>query len=158
MTVDESNQIEELLGEWYTWQAGYTPGLGYGRVDPTCRGFSESDRTVTADDRAEEADRKAAKRRAEQVDLCVDALTWQERAAIQRHMKVKQIGYMNVECKARVWSSGRAGDGLGGHETYQLAKQSLHPLLARKGLVVCQVNSDLTKGKDIISSSLGGIA
>ncbi|WP_260437217.1 hypothetical protein [Burkholderia sp. Bp9012] len=41
MTIDESNQIEELLGEWYDWQAGYVPSLGYGRIDPSCRGFSE---------------------------------------------------------------------------------------------------------------------
>ncbi|UEP49637.1 hypothetical protein LMA00_07775 [Burkholderia ambifaria] len=135
MTVDESNQIEELLGEWYAWQAGYTPGLGYGRVDPTCRGFSESDRAVTADERAEEADRKAAKRRAEQVDLCVDALTWQERAAIQRHMKAKAIGAMNGACGAKVWSDPRKVDLSTAHAHYQSAKEALYPRLKLRGLL-----------------------
>lgn len=135
MTIDESNQIEELLGEWYAWQAGYAPGLGYGRVDPTCRGFSESDRTVTASERAEEADRKAAKRRAEQVDLCVDALTWQERAAIQRHMKAKQIGAMNGVCGAQVWSDPRISDLSEAHEKYQSAKEALYLHLTRRGLL-----------------------
>ncbi|AOJ67112.1 hypothetical protein WJ32_23215 [Burkholderia ubonensis] len=134
MTVDESNQVEELLGEWYDWQAGYVPGLGYGRVDPTCRGFSESDRAVTADERAEEADRKAAKRRAEQVDLCVDALAWQERAAIQRHMKAKAIGTMNGTCGAQVWSNPRAFLGQDAHMLYQQAKRALCALLRRRGV------------------------
>ncbi|KVV50151.1 hypothetical protein WK90_32680 [Burkholderia cepacia] len=135
MTIDESNQIEELLGEWYAWQAGYTPGLGYGRVDPTCRGFSESDRTITADERAEAADRNAARRRAEQVDLCVDALSWQERAAIQRHMKAKQIGGVNGACGAQVWSDPRKSDLSAAHVDYQSAKEALYPFLVRKVLV-----------------------
>ncbi|MBH9725129.1 hypothetical protein JAO10_32890 [Burkholderia contaminans] len=138
MTVDESNQIEELLGEWYAWQAGYTPGLGYGRVDPTCRGFSESDRMVTANERAEEADRKAVKRRAEQVDLCVDALTWQERAAIQRHMKVTQIAAMNGACGAQVWSDPRKLDLLEVHANYQSAKETLYPHLKRRNLLAME--------------------
>ncbi|WP_232448293.1 hypothetical protein [Burkholderia ubonensis] len=135
MTIDESNQIEELLGEWYDWQAGYAPGLGYGRVDPTCRGFSESDRAVTADERAEEADRKAAKRRAEQVDLCVDALTWQERAAIQRHMKGTAVRAMNAACGAKVWSDPRKFDLSEAHAGYQSAKAALYPHLKRRGLL-----------------------
>ena len=135
MTVDESNQIEELLGEWYAWQAGYTPGLGYGRVDPTCRGFSESDRAVTADERAEEADRKAAKKRAEQVDVCIDALTWQERAAIQRHMKARRIGSMNRGCGAQVWSDPRAFTLAEAHANYQDAKKALFPRLMARGLL-----------------------
>ncbi|KVT81553.1 hypothetical protein WK59_18820 [Burkholderia ubonensis] len=139
MTIDESNQIEELLGEWYDWQAGYAPGLGYGRVDPTCRGFSESDRAVTADERAEEADRKAAKRRAEQVDLCVDALTWQERAAIQRHMKGTAVRAMNAACGATVWSDPRKFDLSTAHADYQSAKEALYPYLKRRGLLANEV-------------------
>lgn len=135
MTIDESNQIEELLGEWYDWQAGYAPSLGYGRVDPSCRGFSEDERTITADERSEEADRKAAKKRAEQVDVCVDALTWQERAAIQRHMKAKRIGAMNRECGANVWSNPRGLDLSDAHASYQAAKEALYPRLMQRGLL-----------------------
>ncbi|WP_175904171.1 hypothetical protein [Burkholderia seminalis] len=134
MTIDESNQIEELLREWYDWQAGYAPSLGYGRVDPSCRGFSEDERTLTVDERSEEADRKAAKKRAEQVDLCVDALTWQERSAIQRHM-AKWIGEMNRECGARVWSDPRISELSEAHANYQGAKEALYPHLKRRGLL-----------------------
>lgn len=135
MTIDESNQIEELLDEWYAWQAGYTPRLGYGRVDPTCRGFSESDRAVSADERAEEADRKAAKRRAEQIDLCVDALPWQERAAIQRHMKAKTVAAMNRACAASVWHDARAYGQQDMHGLYQQAKRSICMILRRRGML-----------------------
>ncbi|MDR6498618.1 hypothetical protein J2785_001763 [Burkholderia ambifaria] len=135
MTVDESNQIEELLSEWYAWQAGYTPRLGFGRVDPTCRGFAESDRAISADERSEEADRRAAKRRAEQVDLCVDALPWQERAAIQRHMKAKTIGAMNRACAASVWHDARIYGQLDAHELYQRAKRSICMTLRRRGML-----------------------
>jgi len=135
MTIDESNQIEELLNEWYAWQAGYTLRLGYGRVDPTCRGFSESDRAVSADDRAEEADRKAAKRRAEQVDLCVDELPWQERAAIQRHMKAKTVDAMNRACAASVWHDARIYGQPNMHELYQQAKRSICMQLRRRGVL-----------------------
>ncbi|KVE25724.1 hypothetical protein WS67_17640 [Burkholderia singularis] len=114
---------------------GYTPGLGYGRVDPTCRGFSESDRAVTTDERAEETDRRAAKRRAEQVDLCVDELTWRERAAIQRHMKAKRVGAMNTACGARVWSDPRKVDLSVTHADYQGAKEALYPRLKQRGLL-----------------------
>lgn len=135
MTVDESNQIEELLDEWYDWQAGYVPSLGYGRIDPSCRGFSESERAPTADERAEEADRKAARKRAEQVDVCVDALPWQERAAIQRHMKVKTVAAMNRACAASVWHDERIHRPPRTHELYQQAKRTICMLLRRRGML-----------------------
>ncbi|NLA16891.1 hypothetical protein GPU89_04110 [Burkholderia cepacia] len=135
MTVDESNQIEELLDEWYDWQAGYVPSLGYGRIDPSCRGFSESEHAPTTDERSEEADRKAAKKRAEQIDVCIDALTWQERAAIQRHMKEKRIGAMNEACGANVWRNPRRLDLSDAHASYQAAKESLYPRVMARGLL-----------------------
>ncbi|MBN3747115.1 hypothetical protein LGM58_08490 [Burkholderia contaminans] len=135
MTIDESNQIEELLDEWYDWQAGYVPSLGYGRVDPSCRGFSESERALTADERSEEADRKAAKRRAELVDLCIDALPWQERAAIQRHMKAKTVDAMNRACAASVWHDSRIHGQRDMHELYQQAKRSICMPLRRRGML-----------------------
>jgi len=135
MTIDESNQIEALLDEWYAWQAGYVPRLGYGRVDPSCRGFSEFEHTLTAEERSEEADRKAAKRRAAQVDLCVDALSWQERAAIQRHMKAKMVAAMNRACAASVWHYARTYGQPDTHELYQQAKRALDIALRRRGML-----------------------
>ncbi|AOJ20198.1 hypothetical protein WJ11_07955 [Burkholderia cenocepacia] len=129
MTVDESNPLEELLDEWCDWQAGYAPSLGYGRVDPSCRGFSESERTLTADERRKETDRKVAKRRAGQVDVCIDALTWQERAAIHRHMKAKKV------CGEEVWSNPRGLDLSDAHASYKATKEALYPRVKARGLL-----------------------
>ncbi|WP_185715908.1 hypothetical protein [Burkholderia sp. Bp9004] len=90
---------------------------------------------MTADERSEEADRKAAKKRAEQVDVCVDALTWQERAAIQRHMKAKRIGAMNEACRATVWGNPRGLELSDAHATYQAAKGALYPRVRARGLL-----------------------
>ncbi|WP_080433178.1 hypothetical protein [Burkholderia ubonensis] len=142
LTIDESNQIEELLDEWYAWQSGYAPRLGYGRIDPSCRGFTESAQKLTLDERTEEADRKAAKRRAEQVDLCVDALSWQERAAIQRHMKAKSIREMNHKCMASVWGDPRACSESDAHELYQQAKRAIYMPLRRRQMLSSAVESE----------------
>jgi hypothetical protein len=127
MTLDESNQIEELLSGWYAWQASYTPNLGAGRVDPSCRGFAEKDRYMDIDERTEAADRRAHAKQAEQIELCVDALPWQQRAAIQTHMRNKVSG-------VQVWSNARL-DVEQMHVLYQEAKFSLLPALRRRGLI-----------------------
>ncbi|CAL8476419.1 hypothetical protein [Caballeronia sp. S22] len=125
MDHDQSEQIEDLLREWHRWQDGYRPALGTPRCDPTCRDYRSSDRYLTAREKAELADARAWKMRSEQVDVCVDALSWQQRAAIHASMR-------NKECGHSVWSTGRAGDR---HETYQEAKEALLPMLTRRGLI-----------------------
>ncbi|WP_438391096.1 hypothetical protein [Caballeronia sp. DA-9] len=127
MTRDESEQIEILLTDWYQWQAGYFPALGGGRVDPSCRNFAESDRHSDIEDRTDAAERRLKKKQAEQVDLCVDALIWQQRASIQTHMKNKLAG-------VEVWSNPRITfEEM--HELYQDAKQALLPALRRRGMI-----------------------
>lgn len=131
MTNDESNQIEEILSAWYEWQSGYTVNLGAGRVDPACRNFDESDRYATIEERTEAAERKAQRKQAELVDLCVDALSWQQRAAIQTHMK-------NKSCGVVVWSNMRLTlEEV--HVLYQTAKESLLPLLGKRGMIKAEV-------------------
>lgn len=143
MTLDESNQIEELLTVWYQWQLGYFPDLGAGRVDPTCRGFAENDRHSTIEERTDAAERKAKKKTAEQVDLCVDALPWQQRACVQLHMQWKIQperasaceSIMNAECGAKVWHFKRADNFRENHVMYQEAKFALLPTLRRRALI-----------------------
>ena len=125
MTQDQSEQIEELLREWHHWQDGYRPALGGPRCDPTCRDYRSGDRFLTAREKAEIADEKMRKMRSEQVDVCVDALTWQQRAAIHTSMRNKQCGHS-------VWSTGEAGDR---HEIYQQAKEALLPMLMKRQLI-----------------------
>ncbi|MFM0506673.1 hypothetical protein [Paraburkholderia sp. RL17-373-BIF-A] len=147
MTIDESNQVEELLTGWYGWQRGYSVNLGAGRVDPSCRGFDESDRFATIEERTDAAERKAQRKQAEQVDLCVDSLTWQQRAAIQTHMRQKDSGQimdariaaLNDGCGVAAWCNPRKFDLSFAHELYQEAKFALLPALRRRGLIKGEV-------------------
>ena len=126
MTLDESLQIEEILSAWYEWQSGYSVNLGAGRVAPACRNFDESDRYATIEERTQEAERRSQRKQAELVDLCVDTLIWQQRAAIHTHMK-------NKLSRAYVWSNPRVGlEEM--HQFYQDAKEELLPLLRWRGL------------------------
>lgn len=130
MTQDESQQIEELLLAWYGWQASWAPALGAGRVDPSCREFQISKQWLDQDERRELEERAAAKRQAEQVDVCVsDLADWRHRAAIQVSMK-------NKACEAEVFRSARL-DGRD-HEYYQEAKAALLPKLRKRGLIRAQ--------------------
>ena len=130
MTQDESQEIEELLLAWYAWQASWSPALGAGRVDPTCRGFQISKQWLNQDERRELEERAALKRQAEQVEVCVSDLEdWRHRAAIQVSMK-------NKTCGAEVFRSARL-DGMD-HEYYQEAKAALLPMLRKRGLIRTQ--------------------
>lgn len=130
MTQDESQQIEELLLAWYAWQAAWAPALGAGRADPTCRHFQISKQWLSQEERREIEERAAAKRQAEQVDVCVSNLAdWRHRAAIQVSMK-------NKTARAEVFRSVRLEGG--DHEYYQAAKLALLPLLWKRGLIVRQ--------------------
>ena len=127
MTQDESQQIEELLVEWYCWQSRWSPALGHGRVDPSCRGFQDSKQWMSQDERRELEERKAVLCRVQQVDACVDSLhDWRHRAAIQISMK-------NKASNAAVFRSPRlCGQD---HALYQEAKEILFPVLLTRGLV-----------------------
>ncbi|WP_124492532.1 hypothetical protein [Burkholderia stagnalis] len=126
MTPDQSQQIEELLMTWYRWQIrqshAETLSHFYRPEDRTCRGYV----TPTTDEEDDEdAYQWADDRQSEQVQLCVDMLAAEQRAAISVSMR-------NKECGANVWSNGRAGSQ---HATYQAAKLALLPMLLSKHLI-----------------------
>lgn len=126
MTRDESEQIEELLLAWYRWQIrqSHADILAhfYRPEDRTCRLYETP---MTDDELAEAAEQWADDRRSEQVQLCIDQLSIEERAAISTSMR-------NKECGRDVWRSGRAGDQ---HVTYQAAKERVLPMLAVRHLI-----------------------
>lgn len=126
MTREQSEQIEELLLEWYRWQIRQSHAAKlahfYRPEDRTCRGYETPS---NADDDAEDAYQWADDQQSEQVQLCVDALTPEQRAAISTSMRNKECGY-------QIWSSGRAGDQ---HATYQAAKERLVPMLISRHLI-----------------------
>ncbi|MGU7784898.1 hypothetical protein [Burkholderia sp. PU8-34] len=126
MTPDQSQQIEELLLTWYQWQIrqshAETLSHFYRPEDRTCRGYV----TPTTDEEDDDAtDQWLDDSKSEQVQLCVDMLPADQRAAISTSMR-------NKECGRSVWSSGRAGNQ---HATYQAAKERLLPILIARSLI-----------------------
>ncbi|MFY3333330.1 hypothetical protein ACOTEH_23905 [Achromobacter xylosoxidans] len=126
MTREESEQIEALVMVWFRWTRAYRPNLGAGRVSIYARGVSE------AVDDADEIDQRLAAAQAEQVDICIDSLRWQLRAAIGIHAGNKAAG-------ARVYSNPRLTPEQQ-HAAYQEAKAELMPALRRRGLIRPQPN------------------
>lgn len=131
MTREQSEQIEEMLLEWYRWQIRQshreTLAHFYRPEDRTCRGYETP---ANAEEDAEDAYQWADDQQSEQVQLCVDALPAEQRAAISASMRNKEAGY-------QVWSNGRAGDQ---HATYQAAKERLFPMFVARHLIRVEVS------------------
>lgn len=144
MTLDESRQVEELLREWHRWQDAYRPALAGGRCDSTCREYRIGNQWLDAQERAQIADAKIWKRNSEQVEVCVDSLSWLHRAAIQASMKgveldeqvLRQIEAAverrNAEAGVVVWRNPHT---VRSHAMYQEAKELLLPKFLARGLV-----------------------
>ncbi|KVF22929.1 hypothetical protein [Burkholderia cepacia] len=137
MTPDQSQQIEELLLTWYRWQIrqshAETLSHFYRPEDRTCRGYV----TPTTDEEDDEsAYQWADDRQSEQVQLCIDQLTIQQRSAISVSMRFKESAdgcrELNTACGADVWSSGRLGHR---HVVYQAAKDTLLPMFIARHLI-----------------------
>ncbi|MBN3757203.1 hypothetical protein G3N95_29975 [Paraburkholderia sp. Tr-20389] len=126
MTQDQSDEVEHLLRDWFEWQCRQSIAMHakmYYRPADSMGRQSITNRTCEEDDEA--AYEWADSLQSEQVQLCVDDLTIEQRAAISTTMR-------NKASDAMVWRSVRAGSA---HETYQQAKEDLLPMLKRRGLI-----------------------
>lgn len=122
MTLDESEQVEELLVIWYDYEASYRPALGAPRISPSCRGYIGGEEGYSDSDELDETLNKST---AEAVAVCVDGLELMQRAAIQVHMRNKYV-------KASVHKHPRIEDQ---HIAYKEAKEALLDKLKIKGLI-----------------------
>lgn len=129
MTRDQSDQIEQLLRSWYRWQIrqshAETLSHFYRPTDMTCRRYV----TPEGADDPDEAYQWADDRESEQVQLCIDLLAIEQRAAIS-------VSLRNKECGASVWRSARS---VTPHQDYQAAKTALLPMFERRGLMKMQL-------------------
>ena len=123
MTREESDGIEDLLLTWYEWARGYQPALGMPRIAPYGRNAGTDDTRTEGD----EVDSRLNAYTAEQVDLCLDNLTWQMKSAVGIHVANKSAGNavfknprMTVEEQ---------------HAAYLEAKIQLLPLLRKRSLL-----------------------
>jgi len=130
MTQDQSDEVEHLLRDWFEWQCRQSIAMHakmfYRPTDATCR---QSITQTTCDEDDEAAYQWADDRQSEQVQLCVDELTIDQRAAISTSMR-------NKASDASVWRSVRVGDQ---HAVYQSAKLALYPMLVARHLIRMEV-------------------
>lgn len=129
MDLDQSEQIEELLSVWYRWQCRQSVAMHaahyYRPSDHTCREYEAPQTEVDADEAAELwADNQTG----EQVQLCIDELSFDQRAAISNSLRNKELGYA-------VWRNRRAETTAEWHYVYQSAKNDLLPLLVGRDLI-----------------------
>lgn len=130
MTQEESDEVEHLLTEWFDWQCRQSVAMHakmyYRSADATCRQY-HAPSTCSEDD--EDAYQWADDRQSEQVQLCVDELTIEQRAAVSTSQRNKASG-------AAVWKSARVGEQ---HAVYQSAKLDLYPMLVARHLIRMEV-------------------
>lgn len=123
MTRDESEQIEALVLECYLWTKNYKPKLGA----PSRTSFAHGTASDYVHESDEDKDVRLAEGRAEQVEVCIDALRGLLRSAIWLHAANKAAG-------AEAFRNPRLTRDEQ-HAAYQEAKSELlRPLIAR-GLV-----------------------
>ncbi|MCM2543897.1 hypothetical protein [Burkholderia glumae] len=126
MTEIESADVEDVLRVWYRWQIRLSHAEirshYYRGVDHTCRGYVTPTTEIEDD---EDAYQGADDRQSVQVQLCIDQLSAEQRAAVS-------VSMLNKECGSRVWSSGRIHSA---HAAYQSAKEALLPLLIKRGVL-----------------------
>lgn len=123
MTRDESEQIEALVMDWYFWTRNYRPKLGA----PSRTSFAHGAASDYVHESDDDRDARLAVDRAEQVDVCIDALRWQLRSALGLHAANKAAG-------AEVFSNPRLSREEQ-HAAYQEAKSELLRPLVLRGLV-----------------------
>jgi hypothetical protein len=133
MDFDLSEQIEGLLSVWYRWsmRQSHAEQLShyYRSTDSVCRGY-QTPQTEAEEDEA--TDRWLENRTGEQVQLCIDRLTFDQRAAISNSLRNKEVGFS-------VWRNRGAATTAEWHYVYQSAKDALLPLLIARHLVKAAV-------------------
>lgn len=120
------DRIDELLLDWYSWQAGYTPDLDYGGADPACRDFRISRQWMDYDDLNEEVEQNLRAAVGKVIEPMIMKLDMRSRLAINTAMR-------NFGAGATVWVNPRHSDTQ--DEDYANAKDILCPHMVDAGLI-----------------------
>lgn len=123
--------MDDLLIAWHRYQDCFSPSLGMPRCSPSCREYEIPTARLSDAERAEIVDAKIWKRNSEQVEVCVQTLQWQERAALQTVLRNKRVG-------AEVFRSPRF-EPAEIHYLYLGAKERLLPQFMVRGLIKVEV-------------------
>lgn len=126
-----TDEIDDVLYDWYQWNKAYEPALGYGRADSTCRDFKISRQWMDHSDLSDLVDYQLREAVGKIVEPIVFAMSVRHRMAIQTAMKNMEAGYT-------VWTNPRYPETQA--QDYAYAKTELRPKLVAKGLLTALVN------------------
>jgi len=120
------DRIDDLLLQWYEWQAGYAPHLGHGGAEPACRDFRISRQWMDYDDLNDEVEWNLKEATGKLIEPLIQKLDMRSRLAINTAMR-------NFGAGASVWVNPRHADTQ--DEDYARAKAILCPQLVSIGLL-----------------------
>lgn len=120
------DRIDELLLQWYEWQAGYTPNLDYGSADPACRDFRISRQWMDYDDLNAEVEMNLRAAIGKVIEPMILKLDVRSRLSINTAMR-------NFGAGATVWVNPRHPDTQ--DDDYARAKAILCPQLVAAGMI-----------------------
>lgn len=86
-TAVASDEIDEILIQWYEWSQSYQPALGYGRADSTCRDFKISNQWMDYQDLSEQVDHHLLGMTGEAVEPIILKLNTNHRIAVMTAMR-----------------------------------------------------------------------
>lgn len=121
-----TDEIDDVLYDWYKWSSSYEPHLSYGSADSTCRDFRISRQWMGYEDLSAQVDYQIIKAVGEAVEPLIFELSMIHRMAIQVAMRNMDAGY-------QVWQNPRRPERQ--DADYAEAKELLRPRLAAKGLI-----------------------
>jgi hypothetical protein len=120
------DRLDELLLDWYEWQASYEPALGYGRADSTCRDFRISRQWLDYDDLDAAVEANLKESVGKIIEPMILKLEVRPRLAINTAMRNFQAGY-------QVWTNPRYPETQ--DADYESAKAILCPQMVAAGLL-----------------------
>jgi hypothetical protein len=135
------DRIDELLLDWYEWQAGYTPNLDYGGAEPACRDFRISRQWMDYDDLDAEVERNLKASVGKVVEPMIQKLDTRSRLAINTAMR-------NFMAGASVWVNPRHADTQ--EVDYARAKAILCPQMVAAGLLDKAEYKSLDKSEIVV--------
>jgi hypothetical protein len=120
------DKIDELLCDWYSYNLGYGPNLGYGGAEPACRDFRISRQWMEYEDLDAEVEWNLKCSVGKVIEPMVQALDTRYRLAINTAVR-------NFIAGSTVWVNPRHADTQ--DEDYERAKAILCPQLVAVGMI-----------------------
>ena len=123
MTQDESEQVDEILMNWYFWTLRYKPKLGA----PSRATYYTTPDSGEVHTDSEDVDDRIASEQASQIDTCISNLIWQQRSAVDVHCANRHSGN-KVMKNPRIDKAAHVA-------FYREAKALLLPMFRRRGMI-----------------------